>query len=329
MKIVHVHDVAFVATTLVDALNGIDDVEAIFFERESYNSGFWIHIKNMISFKKFIKKEKPNIVHIHYLPTSLYALFARTKYVLHVHGTDIRGLSNNSNAHTLKQKLMRQLKKYALKKADLVFYSTPNLREDVEAVRKDAIFIPNPVKISNPLEGEYKLESGKINILLFTALWERKGVDIAFPALKKLTEIYDNRINIIALDFGSERDKYNKYKFVNYRDKIAHEDINSFISQFDIVIGQLKVGAIGVSELEVMAHKRPLVSNFKYDEFYPEKCPLISCDNSKDVVKEVQKLIENAELRRKVAEKQFRWANKYHSDANIALKLVDIYKGIQ
>ncbi len=328
MKIIHVHNVAFVATTLVDALNSLDNVEAIFFEREAYNVGLWTHLKNMISFKKLIKKEKPDIVHIHYLSTSLYALFAKTKYVLHVHGSDVRGLSDTSKTYSIKERIYRKCQIYALKKAELVFYSTPNLKKDVETVRKDAIFIPNPVKGNNVYKEEHEFKNGKINILFFAALWEHKGADIAFPALKELANIYGDKINIVCINFGYQKDKYNKYEFVNYVDKVPHKDINQFISQFDIIIGQLKAGAIGVSELEVMMQGIPLVSNFKYNEFYPEECPLISCDNSVDVVKSVQRLIEDVELRKEVAEKQFEWVNKYHKDTSVALKLRGIYETI-
>ena len=328
MKIVHVHNVAYVATTLVDALNSICDTDAIFFERKAYSVGLWTHLRNMISFKKLLKKEKPNIVHVHYLSTSLYALFARTEYVLHVHGSDIRGLSDNLKTCSIKEKLSRKFKIYVLKKAQLVFYSTPNLKVDVDTVRKDAIFIPNPVKIESHSKKEYEFKDNKINILFFAALWERKGADIVFPALKELNDIYGVKINIVCLNFGYQKDNYNKYEFVNYIGKVPHKDINKLISQFDIIIGQLKVGAIGVSELEVMMHGIPLVSNFRYNEFYSEECPLISCDNSADVVKEVQKLIENIELRKEVAEKQLEWVNRYHSDMNVALKLLDIYNTI-
>ncbi len=328
MKIIHVHNVAFVATTLVDGLNSLDDTEAIFFEREAYSAGFWVHFKNMISFRKLIKKEKPDIVHIHYLPTSLYAFFAGTKYILHVHGSDVRGLSDNSKTYSIRERIYRKFKIYVLKKAQLVFYSTPDLKRDVEVARKDAIFIPNPVKDNNVLKKKYEFKDDKINILFFASLSDQKGADIAFPALKELADIYGNKINIVCINFGYQKDKYNKCEFVNYVEKVSHKDIDKFISQFDIIVGQLKAGAIGVSELEVMMQGIPLVSNFKYNEFYPEECPLISCDNSADVVKEVQRLIEDEELRKEVAEKQFEWVNKYHKDRNVALKLLDIYRTI-
>lgn len=328
MKIIHVHNVAFVATTLVDALNKTTDIEAIFFERERYSLGFRVHFKNMILFRKLIKKENPDIVHIHYLPTSLYALFARADYILHVHGSDVRGMSGNIKSHKIKNILLKKFKIYALKKAQLIFYSTPDLKNDIEKIRKDSIFIPNPVKNSEIVKKDYLLKKDKVNILFFASLLSEKGADIAFVVLKILAGIYKERINIVCINFGKDKEKYNKYEFVNYINKIDHTEINRFIIQFDIIIGQLKAGAIGVSELEVMMHKIPLISNFKFNDFYPEKCPLISCDNAEDIVKAVQRLIENQELREELSEQQFQWVKKYHSDENIALKLVDIYKTI-
>lgn len=327
MKIIHVHDVAFVGSTLVDALNKLQNVKAIFFEREKYSLGLCVHLKNMIYFRRFLKKEKPDIVHIHYLPTSLYALFGKTKYVLHVHGSDIRGLSDNSKKYNIKQKIYRRFKKYILKNAQLVLYSTPDLKQDVEIVRKDAIFIPNPVKCNDFLKNEYKFKE-KMNILFFASLSDQKGADIALPALKELNEIYKDKINIVCINFGKEKDKYNKADFINYVDKIDHNDINIFISKFDIIIGQLKEGAIGVSELETMMQKIPLISNFKYDEFYLEKCPIISCENSKEIIDSVDLLINNQKLREELSQKQFEWVIRFHADYNVAQKLIKIYKTI-
>ena len=328
MKILHVHNVAFVGTTLVDALNNTENIKAIFFERERFSKGMVIHLKNMIKFRSFVNKKNPDIIHIHYLPTSLYALFAGKKFILHLHGSDIRGLSITSKEYCVREIIYRKFKKYILRKAQLVFYSTPNLKKDVDVVRKDAIFIPNPIKIKTILKKEVGELKKTIDILFFAALSDHKGADIAFPAFEKIKSIYNDKVNIVCINFGKEKEKYNKYSFVRCVEKIKHENINDFLNEFDIIIGQLKVGAIGVSELEVMGLGIPLISNFKYNDFYQEECPLISCGSSEEVINAIQELFTNEKFRLDTSRKQFEWVCKYHKDINVVFKLINNYKAV-
>ncbi len=328
MKILHVHNVAFVATTLVDALNNTEGVDAIFFERERYSEGVFNHFKNMIKFKKLVHEEKPDIIHVHYLPTSLYALFARKGFILHVHGSDIRGLSNISKKYCIKEKIYRRFKKYILGKAQLVFYSTPDLKKDVEVIREDAVFIPNPVKVKVFMKEDYKIKENEIKLLFFSSLSDAKGADIAFQALKEIKKIYGEKIIITCINFGKEKEKYNKYDFINYVNKVKHEDINNFLLQFDIIIGQLKSGGIGVSELEVMMLGIPLISYFKYNEFYPEQCPLISCESPDKIINEINTILYNKKFIEEISRKQYDWVVKYHSSNNVVLKILECYKSI-
>lgn len=331
MKIIHFQNIAYVGSTLVNAFNNIEGVSAIFFDSASYTKNVkdkFRHFKKLIYIKKLISKEKPDILHVHYLTEAVYMWLLGKKYILHVHGGDVRGLKNRSKLKGIRNFIIYKISKMLIKNSQLVMYSTPDLKEDVEFIRKDAIFIPNPVKLKPYLGTIKKLDPKKINILFFASLSNIKGADIAFPAFVRLNEIYKEKVNIVCIDFGFDRNLYNKFPFITYIDKLKYDDVNNFISSFDIVIGQLKVGAIGVSELEVMMQEIPLISYFKYNEFYDEECPFISCNTSDDVVKSVSYLINNEEYLRELVKKQYNWVSKYHSDKNVAKRILFYYENL-
>lgn len=326
MKVMHIRDIAFVATTLVDALNSIEGVEAIFFDQKIYSMKIRDIIKNNFVYKKLMEKEEPDILHIHFLQTGLYVLLSKTYFIIHVHGSDVRGIKELISESNIKNKVFGILKKKLLKKAKLVLYSTPDLKNDLDDIRNDAIFLPNPVKQTNFIKTNYEFKDNRINLLFFSSLSDQKGADIAFPALEIIKGLYKEKVNIICINFGYQKEKYGNFDFVNYIDKVEHENIDKFISQFDIIIGQLKAGAIGVSELEVMMQGIPLISYFKYNEFYEEPCPLISCNTPEGVVNSVEELVKNESLRKEIGVKQVEWVNRYHSDRNVALELLNLYK---
>lgn len=323
MKIMHVHDVAFVASTIIQATNKIEDVEALLFDRGKFSiKNIFSHVKNIHSFKKFTASVKPDIIHIHYSSTAIYAKLAGLNYVLHVHGSDVRGLYTTSNPR-LKTKIRAAITRKLLEDADLVFFSTPDLYKEIEMIRPDAIFIPNPVNRMQIFDEEKR---SKVNILFFCALSLSKGADIAFRIFDRVKERYGENVDITCISAGRNTELFLNHESVKYINPVNHNQISSLLKDYDIIIGQLKLDVIGVSELEAMMCKKPVVSNFNYSEFYNMKCPLIDTNDEEELNDHLNQLIISKEKRNELAQEQYLWVTENHDSDVIALKLIEIYR---
>lgn len=152
MKVVMVHDCAYVGYELRRELikRGLE-VEHVLF------SG-WSHAATLKMVMK-LRKTKCDFVHAHYLRSSAYASFLSGKpYVIHCHGSDIRGG-------------ISWLKRKCLKKAKSILVSTPDLLR----ILPSATWLPNPVDVERfrPLR-----EHDGNKILYFPQWYEDKSREL-------------------------------------------------------------------------------------------------------------------------------------------------------
>ncbi|MBA7528981.1 hypothetical protein ES705_21173 [subsurface metagenome] len=320
-KIFHINDIANVGKLLVDGQKNLGydsqlfNIKIPFAKQKLIIKLLFLPLRlfYLIKLNRFITNEKPDIVHIHYAYLGWLGILGRYKYYLHCHGADVR--------FDLNHPITKLWVKKSLKRAEKVFYSTPDLRQVLQKVRPDSIFIPNPVEIV-PLEK--KPEINPIKILIFSEIDDKKkGSNIAFDVSKIIND-WNNNIEIHALKFGKDLQKYEKIKWIQFHDKLNRSDVIPFINTFNIIIGQFSYGSIGVAELESMSCKKPVISYFNYPNFYDEVPPILKTKDPHLIAEYIKEIIIDNKII-KVGEKCFNWVKENHEFNNIAKKITEYY----
>ncbi|MEW5706967.1 MAG: glycosyltransferase family 4 protein [Actinomycetota bacterium] len=261
-----------------------------------------------------VNRERYDIVHIHYGYFGVLGILGGYHYWLHCHGTDLR--------QNLYHPLYKKVTTLSLSKATQVLYSTPDLKKHVEKARHDAAFLPNPIHTQMFKPTNYTGPAGKI--LLVSRMDKVKGIDIAFRALEKLKK-RNPKVQIDAFAWGPEFERLKNKDFVNFIPRIPHEKVNELISNYQIVVGQFEIGAIGMSEMEAMACARPVICYFEYQDWYAEAPPLVLAKTDDEIVDKIEYLLANPHQCEEIGITSRDWIVKYHDYISVAKRLAEMY----
>lgn len=192
-----------------------------------------------------------DLLHIHSGSVVQHTRFARKKYVLTLHGTDIRTLQYEER---WKKTILN-----GLSHAETVMFTTPDLWEHVFPHRPDAIYLPVPVDEDRLPQHESNRAQPRI---FFASRWDdAKGADTQLELAKLLVSLGDGRIDLVGLDWGP-RAREAAEVGVRLVPKMTHSDYLDFMRKSRIAVGQSS-GVLGASELEAMAMGVPLYMALK------------------------------------------------------------------
>ncbi|MBE6058623.1 MAG: glycosyltransferase [Clostridium sulfidigenes] len=321
-RIIHVNNVANVPLILIKGLKEIGYNSILYqplLNRENNIKSKFKLIYFRIKDIRYLRRnvEKNDILHIHYGFYGILGILSGKKYYLHLHGSDVR--------KNLKSIILGSITKLCIKKAINVFYSTPDLYELINPIRPDSIFLPNPIdtELFKPIECLKSNNDGYLNIFIFARLDETKGADKIF----KIVDYFSNKdikIKFTALKWGSDYSKYEvKYRFVNYIDFIEYDKLPIELNTFDLIIGQLSYGVVGVSELQALACGIPTITYFNYNSIYSDEMPVLNIENEKEGIDIIIK-IYNKKLKIN-SSYSVSWINNNHSYLRVAEKLIECY----
>jgi glycosyltransferase involved in cell wall biosynthesis len=328
MKIIHVREVSNVAQMLVNGLCELG--HQVILKKMYENPDPSIYRKvldmprrvlNVMRLNKYISSNEFEIVHFHYANSGWIGALGGYPYFLHCHGSDVR--------EDLYQPIRKWLVLFSLRRAEVVFFSTPDLYQHLSQIRPDAVFIPNPIddEAFHPL-GQAKHE--KVRILINQVLKSSKAPDIAFSAAKELNDRFGDRIDIYAFAYGPELGRFQQYEDINFVDLIPYNQMPRFLNQFDIIIGQFGIGSLGMSELESMACEKPVVcwlDTALYSKWYSQSPPVLSASTPDAVIEAVANLIRDPSFREDIGRKSRIWIKQYHNylkSASLVLEKYDI-----
>lgn len=306
-KLLLVNNIANTSPAMIEALSPSYDVTFKEFpSRKEGQNSINLFFKQIFTFIHLVLISKNfDIYYINYGHFGILGLFIRCPMYLHCHGTDLRNKRKN---------LFMFLTRIAMKTAVKVFVSTPNLIEEVpEIYRSKSVFIPNVVNSYDFNLKPTTIDQKSIKILIISKLDISKGIDEIFGALPKVEQLTEvSRITFFK--FGNLRVKPILPKGDKYLalDKVPYKEIPKIILDHDIVIGQIELGAIGMSELEAMWMSKPVVANFQYDNFYKETCPILQASSSEEIVTQVKFLIDNVDNLLKIGKKSREWVYRHH-----------------
>ena len=192
-----------------------------------------------------------DIVHVHSAGTMRHVRHGVKRFVLHCHGTDVRTLQY---AQAWRPTILD-----ALRRADAVFYPTPELHEHVLQHRDDAVYLPIPLDPSLlPDWAPRSRGTAARPAVFFASRWGLdKGGETQLALAERLMRAVGDEADVCGLDWGPlvERARATGVRLIP---KLARADYLDVLARADVVVGQA-AGILATSELETLGIGAPLV----------------------------------------------------------------------
>lgn len=317
MRVLHVVDIASVGSTLVEhaKTRGEDwDLHEL-----PLASGKLSKVTSRaLDLYTFWKKSRNyDLIHVHYGLFSYFGLIAGKPWILHLHGSDVhKNLTNPLTAPYVK---------HCLQKATRVVYSTPDLRDAVTPMRPDATWLPAPIN----LEAFHEERPTSQNLTIFFASrWDPiKGLETHLELVKLLRKQHPE-IDLVGIDWGEGADRA-KALGVTLQPKCSEQSFVSMLSGADFIIGQVKSGALGKSDLQAIASGTPTMASLSHVDAYAmtsgeEGVPFINCSES-DATHKVEALIRQSAILQTPAQRAA-WVKEFHGLEVVYNRLKSIYQ---
>jgi len=276
-------------------------------------------VDELWSFNRYIKEKNFDVVHIHYGYLGITALLGRYPYFLHLHGGDLY--------QNLNRLVLKQLTILSIKRAYQVYYSTPDLYNNhgLNKIRADADFLPNPIDTDFFCPRGDGGVTRNTKVLIIQRLDEVKGLDIFFQLIPHLVAKYP-LLEFTAFKIGTMVSKYSDIPRITFIDRVPYEQMPNVILEHDLVIGQFRLGCIGMCELESMACAKPLIANFELSNVYEKSPPLFSVKDRASIWEAVCTVVENPEIGIEMGKRAREWVIKQHGIRNVASRLKIAYE---
>ncbi|MCX7618001.1 glycosyltransferase family 4 protein [Tepidiforma sp.] len=262
-----------------------------------------------------IRAGRYDLVHIHYAYLGNIGALGGFPYILHCHGTDLRGGTP----------VTRPLIANAVRAARHVFYSTPDLAAWVLPLRPDAEFLPNPIDTS--LFAPRTPASAHRAAWVACALTKVKGAERILRACRLLAErVPDLRID--AFGGGEYTEAFRALPNVTLYARHPRARLPQIIDEHGIVIGQARLGSAGMAELEAMACGRPVVTWFNERGGYSEPPPFFSAVDGDDIARIVERLANDPAVRDRAGAAGRAWVERHHGLGRIVDRVEAVAQAI-
>ncbi|MCW4023006.1 MAG: glycosyltransferase [Candidatus Bathyarchaeota archaeon] len=310
MKVVMVNDCSFVGETLLKNLPKEIDSVHLKRSRNFFDKTFKIAWK--------ISRSKGDVYHFNYLLQDCYigSKLGKRPLVGHAHGTDVRKNLNHF--------VWKRIVKHNLKKCDVILVSTPDILEAAQNYREDAEYLPNPVDSTLFYPKPVNEQNEKLKVLIASdSNWSVKGTDIAIHALAHVK----NEVEISLIRKGVDFTKTVALAeslglHLNILQPTAHENMNEYFWNADLVIDRFKLGSLGLISLEAIACGRPVLNFVSSDYKQYEDFPIKEIDS----VEKIVELLKN--LSPKLWESEYDYVKKHHDSKLIGEKMAKIYESL-
>lgn len=324
MRILHIHDIANVGATLTAGLQQIGYQAELRRLNLAAPHGSTLtklllsplRLREMLRVNRQVRRGRYDIVHIHFAYLGWLGIIGRYPYFLHCHGSDIRrDYLDWRRRWFIHQSILR---------AKAVFFATPDLADLLLPIRPDAIFLPNPVNTalfhpnSPPVESHPK-------ILLGSAFYPVKGVEAAMQGLQEIVKQHPE-IEITAFATGPLYPHYQNSPGFRFIPPVPHPQMAPLYQAHEIIIGQFKIGSLGMVELEGMACGRPVICHYEPTSWYPESPPIIQAQTPEEIRGKVVQMLTNPVERAAIGDKGAQWIGQYHDFRQVAYQLSRFYR---
>jgi glycosyltransferase involved in cell wall biosynthesis len=226
-----------------------------------------------------LRRANYDVVHIHWLSHGIVGVLARRPFFAQAHGSDVHV--------SLDRPVYGWVTRLVLRHATRVFYVTPNLRDPLRDFAGKLVYLPNPVDVEQ-LGDQAGVPTQVSRVLVFTRLDPIKGIDRIFPAAERLSRL----AHLTALDWGPLATRYVRSyrRWVDFVPPMPHEKIGAFLGGFDLVIGQMRQGVLGLMELEALAAGRPLIAALDPSLYGDDSPPVVRVSGEGELVDALARL---------------------------------------
>ncbi|HEX5590254.1 MAG TPA: glycosyltransferase [Candidatus Limnocylindrales bacterium] len=309
VRVVQLGDVASVAPALAAALGDVAEVISIPLpQRGAHRRGPVkvlygpLRLIDAARVARAARALRPDVVHVHWVPNGVVGLMVGVPWVLHAHGSDIRDLDP----------IRRHSYGLLVRAATCVVYATPDLARWVLPLRPDAEHLPVAIPIRSAT-GEADLD-----VLLASRAAPSKGSGVAAAAVAILRrERADLRIAAVdGPDFSVDAIRLPFGPKATFLERLGRARV---------VVGQFRVPALGVSELEAMSMARPVVTNVDV-RLYPDPPPVVVAEDAAAVARAVGRLLDDPSEAEEVGEAGQRWVRSWHSPDAVATRVLAVYR---
>lgn len=262
IRALHLHDAASVGRNLVEVANEIGQpwkmTDIPWYYKRAWSGPVGHLVKRtrrtIWDGTLGIQSASADVVHIHTGGLAPHARWLRTPWVLHLHGTDVRTRQYEPG---WAEKL-----KYGAANADLILYSTPDLKVHAANLTDSAVYMPVTVRLDRAPEWRPVRDR-----IIFASRWEAvKGAEAQIEVARRLKERRPD-LDIQGLQWGDKAEGAIAAG-VTLVPKKSHDEYRAWLATASVVVGQM-TDVLSVSELEALAIGVPTVSSAK-PEYYPQ-----------------------------------------------------------
>lgn len=326
MRIAHVNDIAFVGSTLVREMRRLGHVADLI---EPFRAGatlpypwkamtFPVRLAGLLAGGLVVRQGHYDVVHVHYARLGWLGPLSGRPYILHCHGTDVRGLAMGSS--------WARVVVPVLQRAVAVYYSTPDLAVDVVPFRPTATFLPNPIdtRIFAP---DPSGPAPSRDVLVGVRLDESKGIDAIIETIRRLiSERPSTTLTVVEHGAGLGRFRSEVRGDIEYVQPMPQRQLPTLFRRHRVTLGQLRVGAIGNFELEALATGLPVVADFRFPSAYDIPPPVLPAGPPGDMAERIRQLLGDETARLALAARGPAWVAEHHAAAVIAALLIEDYR---
>jgi glycosyltransferase involved in cell wall biosynthesis len=263
--------------------------------------------------------EPYDLLHVHYGLMSYYAMAAGKPFTLHLHGTDIRTAIDQNQ-------LYRQLLLWGLRNAIRVYFSTPDLADATRKHRPDAQWLPAAVSAAAPVSGQpgpAAAQTDREARILFCSRWDDvKGSTELRSIAVRLRDLRP-ALRLIGLDWGQDAAQARTVG-IETLPLMPHDKFRRLLQEVDLVIGQMRCGLPGVSELEALAAGTPVVMHLTPPDPYGCRPPVIDA-GAESAPAAALALLDDVSQRARLRREGPEWVRRFHGADGIVSRLAEDY----
>ncbi len=260
------------------------------------------------------------LLHVHYGLFGYYAWTVRRPYLLHLHGTDVRG--------NLASPALRPLVLRAIRRAGAVAYSTPDLAAAVTALRPDAAWLPAPLPPALCDAAEPRSPSGPPTrpMVVFASRWDPiKGLDVLLRTAARLRRERPD-LDLVGVDWGTGADLAGAAG-VRLLPLLPATEFHQVLAGADVVVGAQSGDLVTLSDLQAMALARPLVMRYTAGAAYGD-APDVWNTAEQDPVHAVLDALADPDGAARRARRSRDWALRHHHPRRFVQRCLELYDAV-
>ncbi|MEO8469362.1 MAG: glycosyltransferase family 4 protein [Chloroflexota bacterium] len=259
-----------------------------------------------------------DLLHIHYATQALIGAFAARPWIVHCHGTDIRGLDPRS--------AWGRYVGTVLQRAGAVVYSTPDLARDAERFRSDAIFLPNPIDVEQFAPSSH----ANRDVLLGVKLDSIKGAEVAIESIALLLDRRPET-TVTVINSGSLVGEAQRRlgRRVRYIEPSSHEDMPQLLRQHRTTLGQFRLGILSQYELESMATGLVVVADIHCPNPDASVAPVLPARSAGEAADRLQEVLDDESSLLRLSQAGRSWVVDHHAVASVVDRLEALYRTVR